>query len=53
MIHAADSVAPCVSSVTCALNRFSDDAVSAEAAEHQFELIQAKQDLSEAWFEIK
>lgn len=33
--------------------RFSDDAVSEEAAEHQFRLIQADNDLSEAWFEIK
>lgn len=33
--------------------RFSDKAVAEEAAEHQFDLIQKDQELSEAWFEIK
>lgn len=34
-------------------SRFSDDAVTEEAAEHTFQLIEAKEDLSEAWFEVK
>ncbi|CAN0148354.1 unnamed protein product [Ectocarpus sp. 12 AP-2014] len=32
---------------------FSDSAVSEEAAEHQFQLVQTKEDVSEAWFKIK
>lgn len=36
----------------CAL-RFSDDAVSEEAAEHQFKLVRTQDDLSEAFFELK
>lgn len=37
----------------CIPRRFSDSAVSEEAAEHQFQIIQNGDDLSEAWFEIK
>eukprot|EP00903_Cladosiphon_okamuranus_P019908 g18297.t1 len=33
--------------------KFSDSAISEEAAEHQFQIIQNGDDLSEAWFEIK
>lgn len=33
--------------------RFSDSAVTEEAAEHQFRIVQKSDDLSEAWFEIK
>lgn len=33
--------------------RFSDSAVSEEAAEHQFQIVHNSDDLSEAWFEIK
>ena len=32
---------------------FDDNAVSEEAAEHEFHLVQTKNDLSEAWFELK
>ena len=32
---------------------FEDTAVSEEAAEHEFQLVQTDNDLSEAWFELK
>lgn len=50
LLQSAHSVALC----TCVLDRrFSDSAVSEEAAEHQFQIVQTNDDLSEAWFQIE